>query len=39
MCGRKNTFLYIILSEEGSNKVAGVPTGVVQDAVLDHMGS
>ena len=30
--------LFNILSEEGANKVADVPTGVVQDAMLDHMG-
>ena len=28
-----------MLSEEGANKVADVPTCVVQDAFLDHMGS
>ena len=32
-------FCYIILSEGGANKVADVPTCVVQDAILDHMGS
>ena len=31
-------FLYIILSEEGANKVADVATSVVQDAIVDHMG-
>ena len=31
--------LYISLSEEGANKVADVPTCVVQDEILDHMGS
>ena len=38
LCGWNCTFLYVILSEEGANKVADVPTGVVQDAILDHMG-
>ena len=32
-------FLDIILSEEGANKVADLPTSVVQDAILNHMGS
>ena len=32
-------FLYINLSEEGAHKVADVATSVVQDAILDHMGS
>ena len=32
-------FLCIKLSEEGTQKVADVPTGVVQDVMLDHMGS
>ena len=32
-------FVYIILNEEGANKVADVHTGVVQDATLDHTGS
>ena len=27
------------LSEEGAQKVADLPTNVVQDAMLDHMGS
>ena len=27
------------MSEEGTQKVADVPTGVVRDAMLDHMGS
>ena len=27
------------LNEEGTQKVADVPTSVVQDAMLDHMGS
>ena len=31
--------MYINLSEEGGHKVANVPTGVDQDAILDHMGS
>ena len=31
--------LCINVSEEGANKVADVPTGVVQDAILDHTGS
>ena len=39
LCGWKCLFLYIKLSEEGTQKVADVPTGVVQDAMLDHMGS
>ena len=39
LCGWNTTFCYIILSEEGANKVADVPTCVVQDAMLDHMGS
>ena len=39
LCGWNTTFCYIILSEEGANKVADVPTGVVQYAMLDHMGS
>ena len=26
------------MSEEGTQKVADVPTGVVQDAIVDHMG-
>ena len=30
---------YIILNEEGANKVADVATSVVQDAIFDHMGS
>ncbi len=30
---------YIILNEEGANAVADVRTGVVQDAILNHMGS
>ena len=30
---------YIILSEEGAHKVADVLTCVVQDAILDNMGS
>ena len=38
LCGWNTTFGYIILSEEGANKVADVPTCVVQDAILDHMG-
>ena len=32
-------FLHRKLSEEGTQKVADVPTSVVQDAILDHMGS
>ena len=32
-------FLCIKLNEEGAYKVAGVLTGVAQDAILDHMGS
>ena len=39
LCGWNTTFGYIILSEEGANKVADVPTCVVQDAILDDMGS
>ena len=39
LCGWKCLFLYINLSEEGAHKVADVPTGVVKDAILDHMGS
>ena len=39
LCGWNSTFLYIIVSEEGANKVADVATSVVQDAILDHMGS
>ena len=39
LCGWSCTLLSNILSEEGANKVADVPTGVVQDAILDHMGS
>ena len=39
LCGWNPTFGYIIFSEEGANKVADVPTCVVQDAFLDHMGS
>ena len=38
LCGWNSTFCYIILSEVGDNKVADVPTCVVQDAILDHMG-
>ena len=30
---------YIILNEKGANKVADVATSVVQNAILDHMGS
>ena len=29
----------IKMNEEGTQKVADVPTSVVQDAMLDHMGS
>ena len=32
-------FCYIIVSQEGASKVTDVPTCVVQDAILDHMGS
>ena len=32
-------FLFINLREEGAHKVADIPTGVVQDAILDHAGS
>ena len=39
LCAWTCTLLHIILSEEGANKVADVPTGVVQDAILNHMGS
>ena len=39
LCGWSTTFCCIILSEEGANKVADVATSVVQDAILDHMGS
>ena len=39
LCDWNCTFVFIILSEEGTNKVADVPTSVVQDAILDHMGS
>ena len=39
LCGWNCSFLCIKLSEEGADKVADVPTGVVQDAMLDHMGS
>ena len=39
LCAWHCTFLYIVLSEKGGNKVADVPTCVVQDAILDHMGS
>ena len=39
LCGWNTTFCYMILSEEGANKVADVLTCVVQDAMLDHMGS
>ena len=35
----KYTCCYIALSEEGAHKVADVATSVVQDAMLDHMGS
>ena len=38
LCGWNCTLLYIVLNEKGANKVADVPTGVVQDAILDHMG-
>ena len=30
--------LCIKLSEEGAQKIADLPTSVVQDAILDHMG-
>ena len=39
LCSWNCLFLYINLNEGGANKVADVPTGVVQDAILDHMGS
>ena len=39
LCGWNCLFLCMNLSEEGAHKVADVPTGVVQDAILDHMGS
>ena len=39
MCGGKCLFCYIKLREEGVHKVADLPTSVVNDAVLDHMGS
>ena len=39
LCGWSCTFLHIVLSEKGANKVANVLTSVVQDAMLDHMGS
>ena len=40
LCGWKCLFFKKIkMSEEGTQKVADVPTGVVQDAMLDHMGS
>ena len=39
LCGRKCLFLCIKLNEEGTQKVADVPTGVAQDVMLDHMGS
>ena len=39
LCGSKCLFLCIKLNEEGTQKVADVPTGVVEDAILDHMGS
>ena len=32
-------FLCIKLNEEGAQKIADLPTSVVQDASLDHMGS
>ena len=38
-CGWNCLFLYINLNGEGAHKVADVPTSVVQDAILDHMGS
>ena len=37
--GRKCLFLCIKLSEEGADKVADIPKGVTQDAILDHTGS
>ena len=39
LCGWNSTSCYIILGEEGANKVADVATSVVQDATLDHTGS
>ena len=39
LCGWKCLFCYIKRSEEGTHKVADVHTGVVQDAIFDHMGS
>ena len=39
LCGWNPTVCSIILSEEGAHKVADVLTCVVQDAILDHMGS
>ena len=39
LCGWNPTFCYISFSEEGAHKVADVLTCVVQDAMLDHMGS
>ena len=39
LCGWNSTFCYIILGGEGADNVADVATSVVQDAILDHMGS
>ena len=39
LCGWNPTFRYIMFSKEGAHKVADVLTRVVQDAILDHMGS
>ena len=38
LCGWNCLFLCIKMSEEGTQKVADVPTSVVEDAILDHMG-
>ena len=41
LCGWNTTFGFIILSKERGQqgRRSGVPTSVVQDAILDHMGS
>ena len=39
LCGWNCLFLFIILNEGGDHRVADVTTGVVQDAMLDHVGS
>ena len=39
LCGWKYLFLFIKMNEEGTQKVVDVPTNVVRDAMLDHMGS